>query len=57
MIVTVENGVLVIRIPLQTPRPSSGRGKTMLVASGSLKSTDVTPGKDVTVAVNAYYKP
>ncbi len=57
MQVKIENGNLVITIPMQTPSPS-GSGKTLIVAtSGGNKQTDVmVNGKNVTVGVNAYIK-
>lgn len=57
MKVTVENNMLVIRLPLQTPTASS-TGKTLIVAtSGGNKATDIQiGGKPVTVGVNAYIK-
>lgn len=53
--VSIENGMLVIKLPLQTPRPSSS-GKTLVVATtGGNKSTSVMiQGKPVTIGVNAY---
>jgi len=53
--VTVENGNLIIRIPLQDPKPSK-TGKTLLVAStgGFQKTTAEVDGKPVTVGVNAF---
>jgi len=53
--VTVESGNLVIRIPLQDPKPSK-TGKTLLVAStgGFQKTTAEVDGKPVTVGVNAF---
>ncbi|MEO7403518.1 MAG: hypothetical protein ABIU95_07595 [Burkholderiales bacterium] len=57
MQVKIENGNLVISLPMQTPSPSSS-GKTLIVAtSGGNKDTDVMiNGKNVTVGVNAYIK-
>ena len=57
MHVKIDNGNLVISIPLQTPTPSSS-GKTLIVAtSGGNKQTDaIVNGKNVTVGVNAYIK-
>ena len=57
MHVKIENGNLVITLPMQTPSPSSS-GKTLIVAtSGGNKDTDViVNGKNVTVGVNAYIK-
>jgi hypothetical protein len=53
--VRVDGGFLVVRVPLQTPTPSS-TGKTLLVASthGSCKTGCLVDGKPVTVSVNAY---
>lgn len=57
MNVRIQDGNLVITIPLQTPSPSSS-GKTLIVAtSGGNKPTDaVVDGKQVIVGVNAYVK-
>lgn len=55
MKVTIEGKELVIRIPLQDPRPSSS-GKTLVVASSNgNKKTDVqVNGQNVVVGLNAY---
>lgn len=55
MDIKIENNQLVIRLPLQTPTPSS-TGKTLVVATtrGNVKSTAMVNGKAVTVGVNAY---
>jgi len=52
-----ENNELVIRIPLEKPKPSSS-GKTLIVAStGGNVQTDVeVNGKPVFVGLNAYIK-
>ena len=56
MQVKLENGNLVITLPMQTPSPSSS-GKTLIVATRGNKETDViVNGKNVTVGVNAYIK-
>lgn len=57
MKVTVEGNDLVIRMPLQSPRPSA-TGKTLVVAtSGGGKATEAqVNGKPVTVNVTAYIK-
>lgn len=57
MKVTIEKNELVIRLPLQTPRPSSS-GKTKIVATsgGNQTTTAEVDGKPVTVGVNAYIK-
>ena len=46
---------LVIRMPLQTPRPSAS-GKTLVVASsfGNKTTTAMVDGKAITIGVNAY---
>ena len=55
MKVTIENGELVIRMPLGTPQPSAS-GKTLVVASTrGNKTTDLKiDGKPVTIGLNAY---
>jgi len=57
MKVSIENGELVIREPMSTPKPSAS-GKTMVVASShGNKVTDVEiDGKPVTIGFNAYIK-
>jgi ABC-type uncharacterized transport system YnjBCD ATPase subunit len=57
MKVTIENGELVIRIPMQTPRPSAS-GKTLMVAttSGNVKTDVTVDGKQITIGLNAYIK-
>ena len=54
----IEGNELVIRLPLNTPRPS-GSGKTLVVASSSgNKTTDAeVDGQKVVVGVNAYIYP
>lgn len=60
MKVTIEKNELVIRIPLEDPKPSAS-GKTMTVASshGNTKTDCIHPKskQPITVGVNAYYKP
>lgn len=59
MSATIENGELIIRLPLQAPRPSS-TGKTLVVATtggNQTMPTAVVNGKPVTIGVNAYIKP
>jgi len=53
--IKIENGNLVITLPLQTPTPSAS-GKTLVVATtkGNIKSDALIDGKPVTVGVNAY---
>jgi len=57
MKVTIEKGELVIRIPLQEPRPSAS-GKTLVVASshGNQATTATVNGKPVIIRHNAYIK-
>lgn len=57
MKVTIEKGELVIRIPMQDPKPSAS-GKTLVVASshGNQQTTAVVNGKPVYVGLNAYIK-
>ena len=53
---TIENGELVIRLPLnKTPVPS-GTGKSLVVASthGNQKTDAVINGQPIIVGVNAY---
>lgn len=59
MSATIEDNTLVIRLPLQTPRPSSS-GKTLVVATtggNQVMPTAVINGKPITIGVNAYIKP
>lgn len=56
---SIENGCLVIRVPLN-PRPiPSASGKTMVVATshGNKQTTVEIDGKPVHVGVNAYIHP
>ena len=57
MEVKIENNELVIRIPLEKPKPSSS-GKTLIVAStGGNQQTEVeVDGKPVFIGLNAYIK-
>ena len=57
MQVTVEKNELVVRIPMQTPTPSSS-GKSLTVAStrGNYKSDVMIDGKPVVIGLNAYIK-
>lgn len=57
MQVKIEGNELVIRIPMQEPRPSSS-GKTLVVAStNGNKKTDVqVQGQNVVIGLNAYIK-
>jgi hypothetical protein len=53
---TIENGELVIRLPLnRTPVPSSS-GKSLVVASshGNQKTDAVIDGQPIVIGVNAY---
>ena len=51
----IENGKLIIEIPMTEPRPSAS-GKTLVVAtSGGNKATTATVnGKPVIIGLNAY---
>lgn len=53
--VTREGDMLVIRIPITAPTPSSS-GKTLVVAStrGNQKTGVQIDGKDIYIGVNAY---
>ncbi|MHB1425757.1 MAG: hypothetical protein ACYC3I_21525 [Gemmataceae bacterium] len=53
---TIENGELVIRLPLNNPPVPSGTGKSLVVASthGNQKTDAVVNGQPVIVGVNAY---
>lgn len=57
MKVTIEKNELVIRIPMQEPKPSSS-GKTLVVASshGNQVTTAQLNGKPIVVGLNAYIK-
>jgi len=54
----IENGKLVITIPMQAPQRSAS-GKTLVVAStrGNVKTAAMVDGKPVTIGVNAYIQP
>jgi hypothetical protein len=56
MKVTIENGELVIRLPLNQPPVVSASGKTLVVAStrGNQRTDAVIDGRPVIVRVNAY---
>lgn len=56
---TVEDGYLVIRVPLNPTPNRSATGKTLVVASShGNKQTDLEiDGKPVFVGVNAYIRP
>jgi hypothetical protein len=54
----IQNGCLVIILPLNpTPTPSAS-GKTLVVASthGNIATTALVQGKPVTIGVNAYIR-
>ena len=55
---TIKDNVLIIELPLHSPRPSA-TGKTLTVASSNgNKPTEVQiNGQPVIVGVNAYIKP
>jgi hypothetical protein len=56
MKVTIENGELVIRLPLNRPPVPSASGKTLVVAStrGNQRTDAVIEGQPVVIGVNAY---
>jgi len=53
---TIENGELVVRIPVQDPPRPSKTGKTLIVASsgGNQATAATVDGKPVVVGLNAY---
>jgi hypothetical protein len=55
---TIDNNHLVIRIPLEPPRPSAS-GKTLMVAStrGNVETDCLLNGRPIKVGLNAYIKP
>lgn len=52
---TIENGILIVRMPLQQPTPSAS-GKTLVVASshGNIQTPCIIAGRNVTIGFNAY---
>lgn len=58
MTVTIEKGVLIIKIPVEKELKPSSTGKTLCVASshGNQKTTAMVNGRAVTVGLNAYVK-
>jgi hypothetical protein len=54
--VSIENGELVIRLPLNKPPEPSQSGKTLVIASthGNQRSDVTVDGQPVTVGVTAY---
>lgn len=58
MTAKIEGTDLVVRIPLEQPKPSAS-GKTYVVASsrGNQPTTAVVNGRPLVVSVNAYFKP
>jgi hypothetical protein len=56
--VSIENGELVIRLPLNRPPVPSSSGKTLVVAStrGNQRTDAVLDGQPVIVGVNAYVR-
>jgi len=54
----IENGELIVRIPVNDPPPPSKSGKSMIVATsgGNMATTLVVNGKPVTIGLNAYFK-
>lgn len=59
MDVTIENGVLVIKIKMDNPPKRSASGKTLVVASsrGNVVTTAMVQGKPVVIGLNAYIQP
>lgn len=57
LVAKVENGKLIIEIPMQAPAPSSS-GKTLVVASshGNQTTTAMVDGKPIVIGLNAYIK-
>ncbi len=55
---TIQDGKLIIEIPLQEPQRSAS-GKTLVVAStrGNKTTEALVQGKPVTIGLNAYIKP
>ncbi len=53
---TIENGELVIRLPINTPPKASASGKTLVVATshGNKATEAIVDGQKVVVGVNAY---
>lgn len=56
MKVSIENGELVIRLPMNRPPVPSASGKTLVVASthGNQKTDAVLNGQPIIVGANAY---
>jgi hypothetical protein len=56
MKVTIEDGELVIRLPLNRPPVPSATGKTLVVAStrGNRRTDALIDGRPVVIGVNAY---
>jgi hypothetical protein len=54
---TIKDNVLIIEIPLQTPRPSAS-GKTLVVATsgGNIATTATINGQPVIIGLNAYIR-
>ena len=57
MTAKIENGNLVLTIPLQPPTPSAS-GKTLVVASthGNQTTQALIDGKPIVIGLNAYIK-
>jgi hypothetical protein len=54
--VSIENGELVIRLPVNKPPVLSSTGKTLVIASthGNQRTEALVEGQPVVVGVNAY---
>jgi len=59
MDVTIENGVMVIKIKMDNPPKRSASGKTLVVASsrGNVVTTAMVQDKPVVIGLNAYIQP
>lgn len=55
-VVTVENGQLVVRVPMNEKPSLSASGKTYIVASANGETEIVVEGKKVVIGLNAYIK-
>ena len=58
MNVKIENGELIVRIPVENPMRPSKSGKTLIVAtsSGNVVTSAEVDGKPVTIGLNAYVR-
>lgn len=58
MTVTIENGVLTVKIPVLSPPRPSKTGKTRIIATsgGNIATAAIVEGKPVVVGLTAYIK-